>query len=75
MRPICAPTPTAAAELAVPVRVELGQIKRGQARLQRAVSRRLEIVGELLRSSARALLDPAEAINRRGQRSILPSPD
>ena len=63
-----APTPTAAAELAVPVQVELAaRLNEGQARLQRAVSRRLEMVGELLRSSARALLDPAEAINRRGQ--------
>ena len=63
-----APTPTAAAELAVPVQVELAaRLNEGQARLQRAVSRRLEMAGELLRSSARALLDPAEVINRRGQ--------
>ncbi len=63
-----APTPTAAAELAVPVQVELAaRLNEGQARLQRAVSRRLEVAGELLRSSARALLDPAEVINRRGQ--------
>ena len=63
-----APTPTAAAELAVPVQVELlARLNERQARMQRAVSRRLEIVGELLRSSARALRDPAEMINQRGQ--------
>ncbi len=63
-----APTPTAAAELAVPVQAELAaRLSEGQVRLQRAVSRRLEMAGELLRSSARALLDPAEVINRRGQ--------
>ena len=63
-----APTPTAAAELAVPVQVELAaRLNEGQARLQRVVSRRLEIAGEQLRASARALLDPAEMINRRGQ--------
>ncbi len=63
-----APTPTAAAEMAVPVQAELAaRISEGQARLQRAIAQRLETATALLRSAGRALLDPAEVINRRGQ--------
>ncbi len=51
-----APTPTAAAELAVPVRHELlAWVGEQQARLTRAMSQRLEQRGQRLRDLARAL--------------------
>ena len=63
-----APTPTAAAEMAVPVHSELrARLSESEARIQRAVGQRLENAGAALRSSARALLDPLEVIGRRGQ--------
>jgi len=63
-----APTPTAAAEMAVPVRAELvARLGEGGARLHRAVGQRLENASTVLRSAGRALLDPAELIGRRGQ--------
>jgi exodeoxyribonuclease VII large subunit len=51
-----APTPTAAAELAVPVRLDLlGWVGDMQARLGRALGQRLEMRGQRLRDLARAL--------------------
>ncbi|WP_372837085.1 exodeoxyribonuclease VII large subunit, partial [Puniceibacterium confluentis] len=51
-----APTPTAAAELAVPVRLELlAWVGDMQARLGRALGQRLEVRGQRLRDLARAL--------------------
>ncbi len=51
-----APTPTAAAEMAVPVRMELlARTGEGQLRLTRALSHRLEVRGQRLRDLARAL--------------------
>ena len=50
-----APTPTAAAELAVPVRADLlAELARREARLHHAVSRRLEVVRRRLSLAARA---------------------
>ncbi|WP_332924104.1 exodeoxyribonuclease VII large subunit [Candidatus Puniceispirillum sp.] len=63
-----APTPTAAAELAVPVRADLAaHISETEARLKRSISQRLETTDQMLRIAARGLLDPAEMIARRGQ--------
>ena len=63
-----APTPTAAAEMAVPVLGDLrARVGEAEARIQRAVGQRLENASTALRSSARALLDPAEMIDRRSQ--------
>lgn len=63
-----APTPTAAAEMAVPVHSDLSaRLSEGQARLHRAIGQRLEAASTLVRSAGRALLDPAEMIGRRGQ--------
>ena len=63
-----APTPTAAAELAVPVHADLAAyISETEARLKRGISQRLETVNQLVRMAARGLLDPAEMIARRGQ--------
>ncbi|MBE9639725.1 exodeoxyribonuclease VII large subunit [Salipiger mangrovisoli] len=51
-----APTPTAAAEMAVPVRMELlARTGEGQLRLTRALTHRLEVRGQRLRDLARAL--------------------
>lgn len=63
-----APTPTAAAELAVPVHANLAaQISETEARLMRGISQRLETANQMVRMAARGLLDPAEMIARRGQ--------
>ena len=63
-----APTPTAAAELAVPVRTDLSaHISETEARLKRGISQRLETANQMVRMAARGLLDPAEMIARRGQ--------
>ncbi|ASP22917.1 exodeoxyribonuclease 7 large subunit [Antarctobacter heliothermus] len=51
-----APTPTAAAELAVPVRMELiGTVRDFGLRMDRAMSQRLEVRGQRLRDMSRAL--------------------
>lgn len=64
-----APTPTAAAELAVPVRLELlGRVAEAQARLTRAMSQRIEHRGQRLRDLARALPRPAELVENARQR-------
>ena len=63
-----APTPTAAAELAVPVHADLAaHISETEARLKRGISQRLETANQMVRMAARGLLDPAEMIARRGQ--------
>ena len=63
-----APTPTAAAEQAVPVRAELlARLQESEARLHRSIGQRMETAGQAVRSAARALLDPLEVIGRRGQ--------
>ena len=63
-----APTPTAAAELAVPVHADLSaHISETEARLKRGISQRLETANQMVRMAARGLLDPAEMIARRGQ--------
>lgn len=54
-----APTPTAAAEIAVPVRLELlGWVGDQQARMTRAVSQRMQTRDQRLRDLARALPRP-----------------
>jgi len=54
-----APTPTAAAEMAVPVRAELAaRLAEAEARMARASHRRLEMQGQRLRDLARALGRP-----------------
>ena len=54
-----APTPTAAAEIAVPVRLELlGWVGDQQARMARAVSQRMQTRDQRLRDLARALPRP-----------------
>ena len=63
-----APTPTAAAEMAVPVKSDLAaRLSEGEARMHRAIGQRLENAAGLVRSAGRALLDPVEMIGRRGQ--------
>ena len=63
-----APTPTAAAEMAVPVRAELiartGEI---DTRLYRAVSQRIDMAAQSVKLAERGLLDPAETVERRAQ--------
>ncbi|MDD3371882.1 MAG: exodeoxyribonuclease VII large subunit [Alphaproteobacteria bacterium] len=64
-----APTPTAAAEKAVPVRAELlSQIVDNGTRLYQAATRLLQDKAELLRLTERALGDPARAIEPLAQR-------
>ena len=64
-----APTPTAAAEKAVPVREEiLAQVIKDGARLYQAIVRLLEDGRERLRLIQRALGDPARAIEPLAQR-------
>ena len=63
-----APTPTAAAEMAVPVRAELvARLGETETRLYRGVSRRIEMAGQSVRLAARGLLDPAQMVERRAQ--------
>ena len=63
-----APTPTAAAEMAVPVRADLmSRVADIESRLQLAVSQRLDRATQLLRAAGRGLLNPAEMVERRAQ--------
>ena len=63
-----APTPTAAAEMAVPVRADLmSRVADIESRLQLAVSQRLDRATQLLRAAERGLLNPAEMVERRAQ--------
>ena len=60
-----APTPTAAAEMAVPVQAELlARLAETDARLQRGIGGRLDQSGQLLRLATRGLLDPGEMVER-----------
>ncbi|MGY6411001.1 MAG: exodeoxyribonuclease VII large subunit [Alkalilacustris sp.] len=64
-----APTPTAAAEMAVPVRLELMAAVQGQgARLTRALGLGLERRGQRLRDLARALPRPEALLGQAAQR-------
>lgn len=63
-----APTPTAAAEMAVPVRAELiARVGEIDSRLFRAVSQRIDRSSQAVRIAERGLLDPAEMVERRAQ--------
>jgi exodeoxyribonuclease VII large subunit len=63
-----APTPTAAAEMAVPVQAELlARLAETDARLQRGIGGRLDNAGQGLRLAVRGLLDPGEMVERRAQ--------
>lgn len=64
-----APTPTAAAEMAVPVRAELRQqIQQASGRLLRATERRLEAQGLKVQALGRGLIDPAILLAQMTQR-------
>ena len=64
-----APTPTAAAELAVPVRLDLlGTVGDHGARMTRAMGQRLETRGQRLRDLGRALPRPEELLDGPRQR-------
>ncbi len=64
-----APTPTAAAEIAVPVRSELAALVEQQGlRMRGAADRRLQQAGERLETQRRLLSDPATMVALRGQR-------
>ena len=63
-----APTPTAAAEMAVPVKSELVALMAElDARLTRAAANKINNASQLLKMADRALSDPGEFIARRGQ--------
>ena len=63
-----APTPTAAAEMAVPVRAELmSRVSDLDTRLRGGVAQRLDAATQLLRAAERGLLNPAEMVERRAQ--------
>lgn len=69
-----APTPTAAAEMAVPVRMELlGHMRESQTRMTRAMGGRLEQRGQRLRDVARALPRPETLLEPSRQRFDLVS--
>ncbi len=69
-----APTPTAAAEIAVPVRLELlGWVGDSQARMTRAVSQRMQTRDQRLRDLARALPRPENLLSGPTQRLDLMS--
>ncbi|CUH76374.1 exodeoxyribonuclease VII large subunit [Tropicibacter naphthalenivorans] len=64
-----APTPTAAAELAVPVRMELlGLVGDYGARMTRAMGQRIDVRGQRLRDVSRALPRPQELLDGPRQR-------
>lgn len=63
-----APTPTAAAEMAVPVRADLlSRISDTESRLRAGVMQRLTTATQLLRAAERGLPNPAEMVERRAQ--------
>ena len=63
-----APTPTAAAEMAVPVRADLlSRIAEIEARVRGGIAQRLEQATQALRAAERGLLNPAEMVERRSQ--------
>jgi len=63
-----APTPTAAAEMAVPVKSELVALMAElDARLTRATANKINNASQLLKMAERALSDPDEIIARRGE--------
>ena len=63
-----APTPTAAAEMAVPVRAELlSRVSDMESRLRAGMDQRLDRATQLLRAAERGLLNPAEMVERRAQ--------
>ena len=63
-----APTPTAAAEMAVPVRADLLlRIADIEARVRSGIAQRLERATQALRAAERGLLNPAEMVERRAQ--------
>jgi exodeoxyribonuclease VII large subunit len=63
-----APTPTAAAELAVPVKTELQtQLKELDARLMRAATLKIDQSGQKVAFARRGLVDPADMIQQRAQ--------
>ena len=63
-----APTPTAAAEMAVPVRADLlARTGEMETRLLRAVTQRLDRAIQAVRMAARGLMNPAEMVERRVQ--------
>ena len=64
-----APTPTAAAELAVPVRLELlGWVGEQEVRLARALSQSINQRQQRLRDLARALPNPQALVDQAGQK-------
>lgn len=63
-----APTPTAAAEMATPVKAELqAKLTEWGMRQSSAVERRIEQAANLLRTAERGLLHPVEKLNAQGQ--------
>ena len=63
-----APTPTAAAEMAVPVRADLlSRIAEIEARIRGGIAQRLERATQALRAAERGLMNPAEMVERRAQ--------
>ncbi len=63
-----APTPTAAAELAVPVKTDLAAyLGEVNARLLRACAQKLENTSQQFAIAARGLIDPVDMIQRRAQ--------
>lgn len=64
-----APTPTAAAELATPVKLEMmARIQEIQTRLLNATLRRCDGYAQLLKALSRGFLHPADLLGRQGQR-------
>ena len=63
-----APTPTAAAEMAVPVRADLlSRIAEIEARVRSGIAQRLDRATQALRAAERGLLNPSEMVERRAQ--------
>ena len=63
-----APTPTAAAEMAVPVRADLlSRVAEMEARMRAAIAQRLDRAAQGLRAAERGLVNPTEMVERRAQ--------